>query len=133
MNSFPARDAQRRAFLSETDFAGSRLVPIQQDASFRRYFRLDDGEHGWLLMDAPPQTENLTSWLDIGKHLTDLGLRAPAACAPMSPTDSHLLKTSEIKPLPDSWMEARRLMRFMRRQQIFWRIFTDSLMFLLRR
>ena len=78
MNSFPARDAQRRAFLSETDFAGSRLVPMQQDASFRRYFRLDDGEHGWLLMDAPPQTENLTAWLDIGKHLTDLGLRAPA-------------------------------------------------------
>ena len=78
MNSFPARDAQRRAFLSEADFTDSRLVPMQQDASFRRYFRLDDGEHGWLLMDAPPQTENLTAWLDVGKHLTDLGLRPPA-------------------------------------------------------
>ncbi len=78
MNSFPARDAQRRAFLSEADFTDSRLVPMQQDASSRRYFRLDDGEHGWLLMDAPPQTENLTAWLDVGKHLTDLGLRPPA-------------------------------------------------------
>ncbi|HCK76697.1 MAG TPA: aminoglycoside phosphotransferase [Gammaproteobacteria bacterium] len=78
MNSLPARDAQRRAFLSETDFSDSRLVPMQQDASFRRYFRLDDAKHRWLLMDAPPQTENLTAWLDIGKHLTDLGLRVPA-------------------------------------------------------
>ncbi|MBT5818708.1 MAG: phosphotransferase [Proteobacteria bacterium] len=78
MNSFPARDAQRRAFLSETDFTDSHLVPMQQDASFRRYFRLDDGEHGWLLMDAPPDTENLTAWLDIRSHLADLGLRTPA-------------------------------------------------------
>ena len=78
MNSSPARDTQRRAFLSGADFAGSHLVPMQQDASFRRYFRLDGGEHGWLLMDAPPETENLTAWLEIGRHLADLGLRAPA-------------------------------------------------------
>ena len=78
MNSPSTRDIQRRVFLSETDFADSRLSPLQQDASFRRYFRIDDGEHGCLLMDAPPETENLTAWLEIGNHLNHLGLRAPA-------------------------------------------------------
>ena len=78
MNSPSTRDIQRRVFLSETDFADSRLSPLQQDASFRRYFRIDDGEHGYLLMDAPPETENLTAWLEIGNHLNHLGLRAPA-------------------------------------------------------
>ena len=78
MNSLCARDIQRQVFLSGTDFADSRLSPLQQDASFRRYFRIDDGEHSCLLMDAPPDTENLTAWLDIGRHLNRLGLRAPA-------------------------------------------------------
>jgi len=78
MNSLCARDTQRQVFMSGTDFADSRLSPLQQDASFRRYFRIDDGEHGCLLMDAPPDTENLTAWLDIGRHLNRLGLRAPA-------------------------------------------------------
>ena len=77
MNSSPTRDALRRTFLSEAGFGDSRLVPMPQDASFRRYFQLDDGQHGWLLMDAPPQTENLTAWLDIGNHLVDLGMRPP--------------------------------------------------------
>ena len=78
MNLPSTRDNQRRVFLSETNFADSRLSPLQQDASFRRYFCIDDGEHGCLLMDAPPETENLTAWLEIGSHLNQLGLRAPA-------------------------------------------------------
>ena len=78
MNLPSTRDNQHRVFLSETNFADSRLSPLQQDASFRRYFCIDDGEHGCLLMDAPPETENLTAWLEIGNHLNQLGLRAPA-------------------------------------------------------
>jgi hypothetical protein len=77
-NSSQTRDALRQNFLSETGFDDSRLVPIPQDASFRRYFRLVDNEHGWLLMDAPPQTERLDAWLAIARHLADLGLRTPA-------------------------------------------------------
>ena len=64
MNSPSTRDIQRRVFLSETDFADSRLSPLQQDASFRRYFRVDDGER-LLAYGYPPETENLTAWLKI--------------------------------------------------------------------
>jgi N-acetylmuramate 1-kinase len=49
------------------------------DASFRSYWRAtaDDGTT-FIVMDAPPDKENLEPWLDIGAKLAAAGLHAPA-------------------------------------------------------
>jgi aminoglycoside/choline kinase family phosphotransferase len=75
------RDAQRRAFLDREGFAGCAPQPLRQDASFRRYFRITRENTSWLLMDAPPDTEHLEPWLQIGAHLKSLGFRTPEVLA----------------------------------------------------
>jgi len=53
------------------------LVPVVQDASFRRYFRLETGGKSLILMDAPPQREDSAPFLDIASRLQQGGLHAP--------------------------------------------------------
>jgi aminoglycoside/choline kinase family phosphotransferase len=55
--------------------------PVSGDASFRRYFRVDDGSRTLILMDAPPERENSRPFLDIAARLRAAGLRAPAVVA----------------------------------------------------
>jgi len=71
------REALRREFLSQAGFADADLDPLRPDASFRRYFRLTGSGKHWLLMDAPPESENIEAYLRVARHLTGLGLRAP--------------------------------------------------------
>ena len=47
------------AFLNGAGFAAARRDPLPGDASFRRYVRLVDGPEPALLMDAPPDRENV--------------------------------------------------------------------------
>jgi aminoglycoside/choline kinase family phosphotransferase len=69
LHDFVAR-ALRRAFTIDVASA---------DASFRSYWRAtaDDGAT-FVVMDAPPDKENLEPWLDIGAKLAAAGLHAPA-------------------------------------------------------
>lgn len=56
------------------------LVPASADASFRRYFRLQraaPAESTVILMDAPPDKEPVTAFLEVGTILRDAGLKAP--------------------------------------------------------
>ncbi|HLF30005.1 MAG TPA: phosphotransferase [Xanthomonadales bacterium] len=53
------------------------LNPVSGDASFRRYFRLLTQNGSLILMDAPPQQENMASFVDIDARLLQSGLRAP--------------------------------------------------------
>lgn len=61
----------------------SSLTPASADASFRRYFRVAmtapqaDGPSTAIVMDAPPDKEPLTAFLQIGEVLRSAGLRAP--------------------------------------------------------
>jgi hypothetical protein len=49
------------------------------DASFRRYFRLDDAQGGsHIVMDAPPQVENSEPFVRIARLLDTAGLKVPA-------------------------------------------------------
>ena len=73
----PTRDALRRTFLSQVGLADVDLQPLCPDASFRRYFRLATSDGQWLLMDAPPDYENVDAFVRIAKHLATLGLRSP--------------------------------------------------------
>lgn len=63
-----------------------RLSPASADASFRSYWRItSDTVRGtpsaWVLMDAPPDKEDLGAWLDIDARLRKAGLHAPEILA----------------------------------------------------
>jgi aminoglycoside/choline kinase family phosphotransferase len=64
-------------FLSEAGWSGARVEPLAGDASFRRYFRVSDGERSAMLMDAPPPHEDPGPFLQVGQWLAEHGLRAP--------------------------------------------------------
>ncbi len=53
------------------------LEPVSGDASFRRYFRFNDGNRSIILMDAPPEKENSAPFIDIAGRLRSAGLNAP--------------------------------------------------------
>ncbi len=72
-----SRDDQLAGFLAGCGLAGSRLVALAQDASFRRYLRVPDGERSLVIMDAPPPMENVVPFVTVCEHLRRLGLRAP--------------------------------------------------------
>jgi aminoglycoside/choline kinase family phosphotransferase len=53
------------------------LEPVSGDASFRRYFRFNDGNRSIILMDAPPEKEDSAPFVDIAGRLRSAGLNAP--------------------------------------------------------
>lgn len=57
------------------------LKPATADASFRRYFRWSDGEHSLIIMDAPPEQEDVRPFIRIASLLADAGVRTPAVFA----------------------------------------------------
>ncbi len=69
------------AFLTRHGWGGARIAPLAGDASFRRYFRVHQGDATAVLMDAPPDKEDSRPFLAIGKQLHDLGFSAPQPMA----------------------------------------------------
>lgn len=57
--------------------AGLPLEPASGDASFRRYFRLQNGAESWIAMDAPPELEDSRPFVDIAARLGSAGLNVP--------------------------------------------------------
>ena len=76
----PPADLPGRApdFLRELGWAGAVIVPLAGDASFRRYFRVNDGTRRAILMDAPPPHEDPRPFLAVAHWLANHGLAAPA-------------------------------------------------------
>ncbi|MBW0145061.1 aminoglycoside phosphotransferase family protein [Sphingomicrobium clamense] len=65
-------------FLAESGWGGAEILPLAGDASFRRYFRVEHPELGRaVLMDAPPEHEDVRPFIAIAEHLDAQGLRAP--------------------------------------------------------
>src|SRR6185437_6889091 len=52
-----------------------RLEPASSDASFRRYFRVVCDDSTLIVMDAPPQTEDVRPYLRVTELLEHLGSR----------------------------------------------------------
>src|SRR6478736_2885049 len=76
------RAEARLAFAQRT--LNGRALQIEvasADASFRSYWRVDDGATSWIVMDAPPTQEDVLPWLDIGARLRGAGLHAPEVFA----------------------------------------------------
>lgn len=69
------------AFLARHGWRLEDLRPLADDASFRRYLRLDDGRRRAVLMDAPPEHEDVRPFVRVARHLRVLGLSAPEILA----------------------------------------------------
>lgn len=55
-----------------------RLEAASADASFRRYFRWQDGQRSLIVMDAPPAQEDSRPFVQISGLLSEAGVRTPA-------------------------------------------------------
>src|SRR5690606_10387206 len=54
------------------------VEPASADASFRSYWRVHLADGGTrIVMDAPPDKEDVAPWLDIAARLRDAGVHAP--------------------------------------------------------
>jgi aminoglycoside/choline kinase family phosphotransferase len=62
-------------------FADGEIAPASSDASFRRYFRVTRGSDTYIVMDAPPDKEDLEPFLSVGRILRDIGVNVPAVLA----------------------------------------------------
>ena len=69
------------AFLSAAGWEDARILPLAGDASFRRYFRIVDGDRRAVLMDAPPPHEDPRPFIAVGEWLCAHGFAAPAILA----------------------------------------------------
>lgn len=70
-----AEDIQ--AFLQGTPWAGSEVLPLAADASFRIYRRVVGGPEPAVLMDVPPEKEDTRAFVRVAEHLLDMGFSAP--------------------------------------------------------
>jgi N-acetylmuramate 1-kinase len=68
-------------FLAANGWGGCTIGPLAGDASFRRYFRVLDGDRRAVLMDAPPPHEDPRPFVAVAEWLAGAGLSAPAILA----------------------------------------------------
>jgi aminoglycoside/choline kinase family phosphotransferase len=68
-------------FLAAHGWAGAEIRPLAGDASFRRYFRVLDGDRRAVLMDAPPPHEDPKPFIAAAEWLVEAGLSAPRILA----------------------------------------------------
>ena len=68
-------------FLASCGWADARIEPLAGDASFRRYFRVSDGDRSAVLMDAPPPMEDVRPFVAVAEWLQSVGLSAPEILA----------------------------------------------------
>ncbi len=71
------REAAIAAFLASAGWGAIRPAPLAADASFRRYYRLIDGDRRAVLMDAPPPHEDVRPFVAVAAMLRGHGLSAP--------------------------------------------------------
>ena len=68
-------------FLAACGWGGARVEPLAGDASFRRYFRVVEGNRTAVLMDAPPPQEDVRPFVAVAEWLHSVGLSAPEILA----------------------------------------------------
>ena len=66
-----------RDFLNAIGWGAAEVLPLAGDASFRRYFRVVEPTRRAVLMDAPPEHEDVRPFLSVARMLLDAGFAAP--------------------------------------------------------
>ncbi len=84
------RDQRIEAFLARHGWAGADRGTLADDASFRRYERVALGGRSAVLMDAPPDKEDVRPFVTIAEVLSGLKLSAPILIA-QDPEQGFLL------------------------------------------
>lgn len=64
-------------FLSRSGWQGATRMQLAGDASFRRYERIFIQGRQAVLMDAPPEKEDMQPFIQVGEYLQQQGLSAP--------------------------------------------------------
>lgn len=59
------------------DLPNATIDVASADASFRRYFRITNNGKTMIAMDAPPEQEDCTPFIDVTNRLRDAGVHAP--------------------------------------------------------
>jgi len=77
----PERLEQIRQLIDGTAYRGAELHPLPGDASFRRYIRIRKGNDVAMLMDAPPEKENVRPFVAAAEYLGKHGYSAPSILA----------------------------------------------------
>jgi aminoglycoside/choline kinase family phosphotransferase len=76
--NLPSRESLRlewtRRALADPD---APLERASNDASFRSYWRSRSADRSWIVMDAPPDKEDIRPWLDIAERLARAGVHVP--------------------------------------------------------
>ena len=78
---FPSRGTDPNGWSTTLGFADSRIEPASADASFRRYFRITRGGDTHIIMDAPPDKEDLVPFITVARILAGIGLNVPIVLA----------------------------------------------------
>ena len=63
------------------EIAAADLQPASADASFRRYFRVQNGDISRIVMDAPPDKEDCAPFVRVASWLQSMRLNAPRVLA----------------------------------------------------
>lgn len=79
-------------FLHEHGFGRAARIPLAGDASFRRYERLARGPRPAVLMNAPPEHNDVRPFLRVADHLRRGGFSAPEMLAADEPAGLLLLE-----------------------------------------
>jgi aminoglycoside/choline kinase family phosphotransferase len=62
----------------DADWANGQLTPLMGDASFRRYFRWQRDGRTAMVMDAPPDRENIRTFLQVQQRFQQLDVSVPS-------------------------------------------------------
>jgi len=79
---------------NQLGWSSAELTPASADASFRRYFRVQQGDVSYILMDAPPEKEDCEPFIHVSRLLLALGLHVPEILA--SDLDQGFLLLSDL-------------------------------------
>jgi len=78
VNASDARRAELAHWIDvDLGLHGAVMVPASEDASFRRYFRIQQGGRTLIAMDAPPEREDLGPYLTVAALLERMGVHVP--------------------------------------------------------
>jgi aminoglycoside/choline kinase family phosphotransferase len=76
-----SRNEQIEAFLTQAGWPAAQRSAIPGDASFRRYERISQAERHAILMDAPPEKEDVRPFITVARLLKTWNLSAPEILA----------------------------------------------------
>src|SRR3954462_1487211 len=111
-------------FLAACGWGGAEILPLGGEPSFRRYFRVVEGDRSAVLMDAPPPHEDPRPFIAVAEWLASVGLSAPQILA--RDLDKGLLLLGDF----GDWRLREILDEDPRREQELYELATDLLVHL---